>query len=324
MVNSEKHPVYLSLHEKDRLADRAAVVMDRLAFCTLCPHRCGVNRLQGQIGKCRVARRARVASFAPHFGEEQPLVGGSGSGTIFFEGCSLDCVFCQNAEISHLDASGDDAPEAVTAHQLADIMLKLQECGCLNINLVTPGHVVPQILEALVLAADQGMHLPLVYNSSGYDSVQTLQLLDGIVDIYMPDCKFMSREAAARYTGAADYPAVMQAAVLEMHRQVGNLVLDKKNIARRGLLIRHLVMPGCLEDAEKIVRFLATEVSEDTYVNIMDQYHPCFRAAEYPGIKRPLAAAEYALAMQAARQAGLHRFEEKDVAGMLQLLMRNR
>jgi putative pyruvate formate lyase activating enzyme len=263
-----------------------------------------------------------VASFGPHFGEEQPLVGISGSGAIFFEGCNLGCVFCQNADISHIDDPGDDAPEAVTREQLAEIMLDLQARGCLNINLVTPSHVVPQILEALELAVDEGLHLPLVYNSSGYDAVQTLKLLDGIVDIYMPDCKFMTRQSAARYTGAPDYPEVMQAAVREMHRQVGDLILDKNGIALHGLLVRHLVMPGCLKDTERIVRFLATEISKETYVNIMDQYRPCNRAGEFEEISRPLLLTEFEQAMEMARQAGLHRFDVKDVGRMLKLLLK--
>jgi len=249
-------------------------------------------------------------------------VGSSGSGAIFFEGCNLGCVFCQNADISHIDDPGDEASEAVTKEQLAAIMLDLQASDCCNINLVTPSHVVPQILEALVIAAGRGLHLPLVYNSSGYDSIKTLQLLDGIVDIYMPDCKFMSRQSAARYTGASDYPEVMQAAVLEMQRQVGELVLDKHGIAVRGLLVRHLVMPGCLQDTQEIVHFLATEVSRETYVNIMDQYYPCYRAGEFDEINRSLSRSDYKQAMKLARQTGLHRFDEKNVGRMLKLLLK--
>lgn len=280
--------------------------------------------MQGETGFCRIGAMARVASYGPHFGEEQPLVGSSGSGTIFFEGCNLGCVFCQNADISHINDPGDEAHEAVTKEQLADIMLELQARGCSNINLVTPSHVVPQILEALEFAAGRGLHLPLVYNSSGYDNVKTLQLLDGVVDIYMPDCKFMSRTTAARYTGAPDYPEVMQAAVQEMHRQVGDLVLDKHGIAVRGLLVRHLVMPGCLQDTEKIVHFLATEISRETYINIMDQYRPCYRAEEFDEINRSLSTSEYKQAMKLARQAGLHRFDVKDMGRMLKLLLKGR
>ena len=324
MVNSEKKPAYLLLYENGQLAGRISAAESLLEACKLCPRHCGVNRLQGKIGWCRIGARARVASFGAHFGEEQPLVGSTGSGAIFFEGCNLGCVFCQNAEISQIDDPGDDAPEAVTGEQLAEIMLELQARGCLNINLVTPSHVVPQILEALELAATMGLYLPLVYNTSGYDSVETLRLLDGIVDIYMPDCKFMDRKTAARYTGASDYPEVMQAAVREMHRQVGDLVLDENGIALRGLLVRHLVMPGCLQDTDKIVRFLATEISKETYVNIMDQYYPCHRAGEFNEISRPLSTTEYQQAMALAQQAGLHRFDERDIARMLELLLRQR
>ena len=324
MENPKKTVAYLSSHENGQLAERASAAVQSLAECNLCPRSCVVNRLQGKTGFCRIGARARVASFGPHFGEEQPLVGDSGSGTIFFEGCNLGCVFCQNADISHIDDPGDDAPQSVTPEQLADIMLNLQARGCCNINLVTPSHVVPQILQALEIAAGKGLHLPLVYNSSGYDSVRTLQLLDGIIDIYMPDCKFMNSKAAARYTGAADYPEVMQAAVLEMHRQVGELALDSHGIAQHGLLVRHLVMPGCLEDTEKIAHFLATQVSKDTYVNLMDQYRPCYRAEEFEEINRPLSRSEYKEALQLAMQAGLHRLDEKDLAGMLKLLMRGR
>jgi putative pyruvate formate lyase activating enzyme len=324
MANPEKMPAYLLMHKNGQLAVRASIAVSSLAECSVCPSCCGVNRTQGETGLCRIGAWARVASYGPHFGEEQPLVGSSGSGTIFFEGCNLGCVFCQNADISHIDDPGDEAPETVTKEQLAEIMLNLQARGCCNINLVTPSHVVPHILEALEIAAGRGLHLPLVYNSSGYDSIKTLQLLDGIVDIYMPDCKFMTRQSAARYTGAPDYPEVMQAAVLEMHRQVGDLVLDQHGIAVRGLLVRHLVMPGCLQDTERIVHFLATEISKETYVNIMDQYRPCYRAGEFEDINRSLLRSEYDQAMELARQAGLHRFDEKDVGRMLKLLLQGR
>ena len=324
MANSEKKPAYVTMHQNGRLADMAFQAKKMLAECRLCPRGCAVNRLEGETGFCRIGALARVASFGPHFGEEQPLVGNSGSGTIFFEGCNLGCVFCQNADISHIHDPGDDAPEAVDGRQLAEFMLDLQGRGCKNINLVTPSHVVPQILEALEIASANGLHLPLVYNSSGYDRVSTLQLLDGVVDIYMPDCKFMTDKVAARYTAAPDYPGVMRKAVLEMYRQVGDLVLDENNISVRGLLVRHLVMPGYLEETEKIVGFLAEEVSKETYINVMDQYRPCYRAGEFEEINRSLSAGEFEEAMAMARQAGLHRFDVRDVAGMLKLLFRGR
>ena len=324
MANSQKNSVYISMYENGTLSDRAAAAGHLLAGCNLCPRRCGANRLEGETGACGIGSRARVASFGPHFGEEQPLVGGCGSGAIFFAGCNLGCVFCQNDKIAHLEDPGDDVPEAVTGAGLAEIMLDLQERGCLNINLVTPSHVVPQILEALLLAVDQGLYLPLVYNSSGYDSVHTLQLLDNIIDIYLPDCKFITPETAGRYLGAADYPKVMRAAVREMHRQVGDLVLDEDGIALCGLLVRHLVMPGCLPDTRKIASFLVEEIGPQTYVNIMDQYHPCFRAGEFAEINRPLLPAEYEQAMRIVRQAGLHRFDVQEVSRMIRLLLQNR
>jgi putative pyruvate formate lyase activating enzyme len=323
MADEGKYPVYSALHENGQLTDRAITARGLLAPCSLCPHRCGVNRLQGKIGRCQIGSMARVASSGPHFGEEQLLVGSTGSGALFFEGCNLGCVFCQNAEISHIDDPGDNAPEAVTSEQLAAIMLDLQARGCLNINLVTPSHVVPQILAALVIAVDRGLHLPLVYNSSGYDSVQTLQLLDGIVDIYMPDCKFMIGRHAARYLGTPDYPEMMQSAVSEMHRQVGDMILGKNGIALRGLLVRHLVMPGCLQDTEIIVHFLAEKISKNTCLNVMDQYHPCHRAGEFDEINRALSREEYEQALTAARHAGLHRFVEQDIGRMLKLLLEN-
>ena len=213
MVNSGKNASYRILHQNGALHHRVTAMQRLLTECTLCPRRCGVDRLAGETGFCRIGTLARVASFGPHFGEEVPLVGSSGSGAIFFSGCTLGCVFCQNHAFSRVEVPGDDAPDAVTAEQLAAIMLGLQEQGCLNINLVTPGHVLPQILQALEYAVPGGLELPLVYNSGGYDSVEVLRLLEGIVDIYLPDCKFMNHRLAARYTGRADYPEIMRAAV---------------------------------------------------------------------------------------------------------------
>ncbi len=313
------HP---QLQEK---ANRATALLE---YCTLCPRRCGVNRLQGETGFCGIGRKARIASYGPHFGEESVLVGSTGSGAIFFGGCNLQCVFCQNEDISILhdhegnihDHDGDAGGEEVNSRRLAMIMLELQEKGCLNINLVTPSHVVPQILEALAEAAAMGLTLPLVYNTSGYDLAETLQLLDGIVDIYMPDCKFWGKESAARYLGAPDYPQVMQQAIVEMYAQVGDLVYGRQGEAVRGLLVRHLVMPGLLEETAQIMQFLAHKVSPETFVNVMDQYHPCYRAAEFAELNRELRPDEYEQAMKVARKAGLHRFEERDLGRLLALL----
>jgi putative pyruvate formate lyase activating enzyme len=248
-----------------------------------------------------------VSSYSPHFGEESPLVGQGGSGTIFFTSCNLGCVFCQNYEISHLGLG-----QEISDQELAAMMLDLQHQGCHNINLVTPSHVVVQMLTALPLAIAQGLTLPLVYNTSGYDALATLRLLDGVVDIYMPDFKFWNQATAKRLAGAADYPERAQQAIREMHRQVGDLQLDSQGLAQRGLLVRHLIMPGGLDETEKILNFLAQEISPNTYTNLMDQYRPCGRAEEFPTINRPLQAEEYQTALAMAAKAGLTRLDKRD------------
>jgi len=277
---------------------------DQLAHCECCPRKCGVNRLAGQTGFCRIAAGAQVAHAGLHHGEEPPISGTRGSGTIFFSGCNLRCVFCQNADISQKDNG-----EEVSAAQLAGMMIELQQQGCHNINLVSPSHVVPQILESLAIAVDRGLQLPLVYNSGGYDSESELRLLDGIVDVYMPDLKLLEIEAARRYLKAPDYPAVAKAALREMHRQVGVLELDSDGLARRGVLVRHLVMPGLLADTEQAMKFLAKELSPDTYVNLLAQYWPTWKSHDYPEIDRAIRPREYARAIELARQAGLHRLD---------------
>lgn len=294
---------------------RAAAARERLRACDLCPRRCGVNRLADERGFCRTGARAVVASYAPHFGEEEPLVGQGGSGTIFFANCNLGCVFCQNYEISHLGEGRE-----VDASELAGMMLALQEQGCVNINLVTPSHVVPQILAALAEACRQGLNLPLVYNTSSYDSLATLKLLDGVVDIYLADFKYWNPPSAKRLLQAPDYPPCARAAIKEMHRQVGDLQLDDQGLARRGLLLRHLVMPEGLADCAEIFNFLAREISPATYVNIMEQYRPCGQAFKYPPIDRPLDRAEYEEALELARSAGLHRLDERAAERLLRRL----
>jgi putative pyruvate formate lyase activating enzyme len=298
---------YLTLHEQGKLLDRIAEARKRLTPCRMCPRLCNVDRLAGEKGWCRTGSRAVVSNYGPHFGEESPLVGSSGSGTIFLTHCNLYCVFCQNYEISHLG----QGVETETG-QLAAMMVSLQRQGCHNINFVTPSHVVPQILAALPGAIEKGLTVPLVYNSSGYDSVETLQLLDGIVDIYMPDFKFWTRESGKRFLKAADYGETARKAILEMHRQVDDLVIDKEGVAVKGLLVRHLVMPGGLDETREILHFLARQVSTATYVNIMDQYRPCGKAFEYPPIDRRLKNDEFQEALQYAREAGLHRLDERD------------
>jgi putative pyruvate formate lyase activating enzyme len=245
-----------------------------------------------------------VHSYGPHHGEEDPLRGTSGSGTIFFAWCNLRCVYCQNWDISQKGIGREVSPQ-----ELAGMMLELQGMGCHNINLVSPSHVVAQVIAAVAIAAEKGLRLPLVYNTGGYDSPEALRLLDGIVDIYMPDMKYADPENARRYSRARDYVSVNRAAVKEMHRQVGDLVLDESEIALRGLLVRHLVLPGDLAGTAEVASFLARQVSADTYVNLMDQYHPCYRADRYPPLDRLLSTEEYALALDEARRAGLHRFD---------------
>lgn len=320
MAKNKKEPAYLALHQRGILLKRIASVTELLRNCTLCPHACGVDRYRGELGLCRIGRKARVASFGAHFGEESPLVGQHGSGTIFFEGCNLLCVFCQNDDISHIDNEGDSSPEAVDDRDLASIMVNLQTQGCQNINLVTPSHVVPQFLAALPMAIDRGLTLPIVYNSSGYDSPETLRLLEDIVDIYMPDCKFWTRETARLYTCAPDYPEVMRTAVKEMHRQVGDLVIEESGLARRGLLVRHLVMPDHLEETRAILQFLAREISADTYVNVMDQYRPCHRAFQFAKINRSLTSEEYRQALELGQESGLHRFDKREWEKLFRLL----
>ena len=246
-----------------------------------------------------------VSSYGPHFGEEAPLVGRYGSGTIFFTFCNLRCVFCQNYTISQLGEGVEIGRE-----ELARMMLSLQERGCHNINFVSPSHVVPYILDALELAAGMGLHLPLVYNSGGYDAVETLELLDGIVDIYMPDMKYSDEKTAEELSGIKDYPSVNRAAIKEMHRQVGDLQVDEQGIARRGLLVRHLVLPNRLAGTKGIVRFLAYEVSTGTYLNIMDQYHPCHKAFDVPQLSRPVNQQEFHEALKLAQQQGLDRLDK--------------
>lgn len=301
------NPGYLALYASGELARRAENARQRLAECRMCPRQCKVNRLEGKKGVCGTGSQVEVASYSPHFGEESPLVGSSGSGTIFISHCNLLCVFCQNYEISHL-GEGTKA----TAGQLASMMISLQRQGCHNINFVTPSHVVPQILAALPIAIEKGLTVPLVYNTSGYDSVTTLQLLEGVFDIYMPDFKFWSTESAKRFAKAPDYPEKAREAIREMHRQVGDLILDERKVAMKGLLVRHLVMPGCLEETADIMRFLASEISPRTYVNVMDQYRPCGRARQYPPIDRQLSREEYDQARKEAEKAGLTRLDRRD------------
>ena len=300
-------PAYLALHRSGELARRAQLADDRLEDCDLCARYCHVNRKETLHGVvCRTGELAVVNSAGPHHGEEDCLRGWRGSGVIFFSWCNMRCVFCQNWEISW-KARGTER----TAEELAETMLELQSIGCHNINLVSPSHVVAQILAALVIAAGEGLRLPLVYNSGGYDSPEALALLDGVVDIYMPDMKYGDPELARKYSHTPDYVEANHSAVREMHRQVGDLKLSSDGIAERGLLVRHLVLPNGIAGTEQVVRFLAREISPDTYINIMDQYRPAYRAGEYPELDRMITPEEYKAALDAAAAAGLRRLDRR-------------
>ncbi len=300
-------PPYLSLSRSGELAERASRAWKHMADCDLCARYCRMNRLETTKGAvCRTGAHAVVHGYGSHHGEEDPLRGSRGSGTIFFSWCNLRCVFCQNWEISQKGRGSE-----VTPDELAAMMLDLQARGCHNINFVSPSHVVAQIIAAVAIAARQGLRLPLVYNTGGYDSLEALRLLDGIVDIYMPDVKYSDAETARRYSHVRDYVSVNRNAVKEMYRQVGDLVLDERRVARRGLLIRHLVMPGNVSGTPDVLSFIAREISPDTYLNLMDQYRPCYRAWDYPALDRPLSRGEYEVALQQARRLGLCRLDSR-------------
>ena len=297
-------PAYLKLLESGDLAGRVSEAWRHLEDCDLCARYCHVNRLETTRGAvCRTGAGALVHSHGPHHGEEEPLRGWNGSGTIFFSWCNLRCVYCQNWDISQ-----EGLGRAVEPEELARIMMVLQASGCHNINCVSPSHVVAQIIAAVAIAAERGLELPLVYNTGGYDSLEALQLLDGIVDIYMPDMKYGDSTQAHRFSHVRDYVEVNRTAVREMHRQVGDLTLDRNGIAERGLLVRHLVLPENVSGTDEILAFLAEEISTDTYVNVMDQYRPCYRADENSPLDRRITHDEFEQAKGWAVDLGLHRF----------------
>lgn len=298
----ESNAGYVKLYRSGELFARVEALRNRLRECVICPHHCKVDRLAGERGFCRTGYHPVVASYGPHFGEERFLVGTKGSGTVFFSYCVMRCVFCQNYEISQLGEGKETSTDA-----LAEIMLSLQHRGCHNINLVSPSHVVPQIVEAVNKAAAKGLRIPLVYNTGGYDDVETLRLLDGIIDIYMPDIKFADNEKARKYTGCQSYFDVARLALKEMYRQVGDLELDDQGVAVRGLLVRHLVMPNDVPDSEIVLKFLAEEISTNTVVNIMAQYYPVYRAFAYPELSRRITREEYSKVVKAARDLHLDR-----------------
>jgi len=303
MDNHSFTPAYLQL-APGILSHKVREAEEFLKECTLCPRECRVDRTAGQKGFCKTGDTLLISSYGPHLGEEKPLVGRFGSGTIFMGNCNLGCIFCQNYSISHL---GEGV--GITCEKLADIMLSLQKEGCHNINLVTPTHQMPMLLRALMIASKKGLKLPVVYNCGGYESLHAIQLLEGVVDIYMPDFKYSDPAVAKKYSGAENYPDAAKAAIKEMHRQVGDLLINKRGIALRGLLVRHLVLPEGIAGTLEVVKFIADEISKNTYLNIMDQYHPCHKAFDHPPLNKRLTSQEYAEAVQAAEDAGLKQID---------------
>lgn len=300
-------PVYLETFSKGKLQQKIKEAYQILAQCTLCPRKCKVNRLKGETGVCNTGSRLIVSSYGPHYGEESPLVGRYGSGTIFLTNCNLKCLFCQNYDISHLGYGTE-----VSAEEFAQMMLSLQKRGCHNINLVTPTHQMPMIIEALELAIKEGLSIPLVYNCGGYESIEAIRLLEGIVDIYMPDFKYWEEKWSRKFSKAPHYKENACAVLKEMHRQVGDLII-KNGIAEKGLLIRHLVMPNNIAGTKELAKWIAQELSPNTYINVMDQYRPCYKANEHPEINRRLTMKEFEEAVKWMKEAGIKRLD-KEVA----------
>lgn len=296
-------PAYLKL-SSGVLAEKARTAEAMLKDCKLCPRECKIDRTTRKRGFCGTGDEPFVSSWGPHFGEERPLVGQYGSGTIFFGHCNLGCIFCQNFEISHVGEGKE-----ISVERLAEIMIELQDTGCHNINLVTPTHQMPMILHALSIAAPKGLAVPVVYNCGGYESLEAVKLLDGVVDIYMPDFKYADPEMALKYSKARGYPAAAKAVIKEMHRQAGDLVMDKTGVALRGLLVRHLVLPENVAGTREVLRFIAEEISKNTYVNIMDQYYPCYQAFESPPLDKRITREEFREAIKLAQEAGLMRID---------------
>ena len=300
-ADADFEPAYMSLHKSGELKTRGEELWDIMKSCRLCPRMCGVDRIKGNKGFCHASSQLEISSYHPHFGEERPLVGSGGSGTIFFTNCSLRCVFCINWEISQ---GGEGMPRSVD--EMAEMMLDLQKIGCHNINIVTPTHYSPHILLALDVAAGKGLRLPLVYNTCGWERLEILKKLDGIVDIYLPDFKYSDGKMAAQYSsGSETYPEITQTALLEMHRQVGIAKPSSDGLMYRGLMIRHLVMPNGVSGTKKVIEWIAKNLPKDTYLNIMSQYRPMYKASEYPEISRAITRKEYNDAVTWAKEAGL-------------------
>ncbi len=305
-------PLYLETYKSGLLKKKIEQAYKILENCTLCPRECKVNRLEDEKGICKTGKLPIISSYFPHFGEEDPLVGTNGSGTIFISYCNLLCMYCQNYEVSHLGEGRETSIE-----EFAKMMLSLQIIGCHNINIVTPTHIVPYLLAALNIAIEKGLRIPLVYNTSGYEKIETLKILEGVVDIYMPDFKYWDKEVAKRYSKAPDYPDVAREAFKEMHRQVGDLKINEKGVAESGLLVRHLVLPSGLAGTKQVVEFIASEVSLHTYINIMAQYRPCGEAYKDDYLNRGITSEEYQSAIQAALDAGLKRLDKRKQSRLL-------
>lgn len=300
-------PAYIKTNNQGLLSEKVEKALQMLEDCSICPRNCKVNRIKGEKGICEGGYLPKISSYSPHFGEERPLVGSHGSGTIFLTHCNLGCIFCQNYSISHLGKGRE-----VSFDRLSSMMIELQKLGCHNINFVSPTHYVPQVLKALLKAVDMGLSVPLVYNTGGYDSVKTLRLLDGIIDIYMPDFKYTSSRVAEQYSRAPDYPEIAKLSLKEMRRQVGDLMCDERGIAQKGLLVRHLVLPQGLGGTREAMHFIASEISPNTYVNVMDQYYPCGDISRDSPLARRITRQEYEEAVKAAREEGIVRLDKQD------------
>ena len=307
MQSKNIEPAYLKTFQDGLFPEIIEKAFRLLEHCSLCPRNCGVNRIEGEREFCGAGLLPEVSSYSPHFGEERPLVGHHGSGTIFMTHCNLKCLFCQNYSISH----GGEGQE-ISYERLAGMMVELQLMGCHNINFVTPTHYVPQILKALPVAIEKGLKVPLVYNTGGYDSVETLKLLEGVFDIYMPDFKYAESKVAEEYSQTSDYPEMAKLALKEMHRQVGDLLLDESGIALKGLLVRHLVLPQELAGTKDVMHFLAQEISQNTYVNIMDQFHPCGKISPNSPLVRRITQEEFNKAVEAAKKEGITRLDKRE------------
>ena len=300
-------PAYIRIHKQGLLQEKVEKALQMLEDCSICPRNCKVNRIKGEKGICKGGYLPKISSYSPHFGEERPLVGFQGSGTIFLTHCNLGCIFCQNYSISHIGEGRE-----VSFDRLSKMMIELQKLGCHNINFVSPTHFVPQVMKALLKSVDMGLSVPLVYNTGGYDSVKTLRLLDGIIDIYMPDFKYTSSRVAEQCSHAPDYPEIAKLALKEMHLQVGDLVCDERGIAQRGLLVRHLVLPQGLAGTKEAMQYISSEISPNTYVNIMDQYYPCGDISYDSPLSRRITRQEYEKAIGAAKEEGIIRLDKRE------------